>query len=273
MILPIIFGMSKLFTAINIIGGDGIMQHNDTRKLDFTLIELLVVIAIIAILAAMLLPALNQAREAAKKVDCINNLGQIGKGIVLYCDDFKGFLQLRRAPGNGEENNLPQFLGGKEAAAALGSAVNCRYVTNTKLFFCTKVRNHDPNDTKYNSYAFLHPATGNWNDVVASNFIVGKIGGGWGGGVLFLDKVPSPSQFILGACSRRTGNTDNGYWGFRPGQYFLEGTGGIALNHTNMANTLMADGHVTSQGAEDLRNGFCMIKQVVATGGYAIDMP
>ena len=57
------------------------------------------------------------------------------------------------------------------------------------------------------------------------------------------------------------------------GQYFLEGTGGIALNHTNMANTLMADGHVTSQGAGDLRNGFCMIKQVVATGGYAINMP
>ena len=131
----------------------------------------------------MLLPALNQAREAAKKVDCINNLGQIGKGIVLYCDDFKGFLMLRRAAG-GEENNLPQFLGGKEAAAALGSAVNCRYVTSTKLFFCTKVRNHDPNDTKYNSYAFLHSATENWNDVVASNFIVGKIGGGWGGGVL-----------------------------------------------------------------------------------------
>ena len=64
--------------------------------------ELLVVIAIIAILVAMLLPVLNQAREAAKKIDCINNLGQIGKGIVLYCDDFKGFLMLRRAAG-GEE--------------------------------------------------------------------------------------------------------------------------------------------------------------------------
>ena len=264
----------KIFDKSDIERKVSIMKYRDSQKsVRFTLIELLVVIAIIAILAAMLLPALNQAREAAKKVDCINNLGQIGKGIVLYCDDFKGFLMLRRAAG-GEENNLPQFLGGKEAAAALGSAVNCRYVTSTKLFFCTKVRNHDPNDTKYCSYAFLHPATGNWNDVVASNFIVGKINSGWGGGALVLDKVPSPSQFILGACSRRTvGNTDNGYWAFRPGQYFLEGTGGIALNHTNMANTLMADGHVTSQGAGDLRNGFCMIKQVVATGGYAINMP
>ena len=69
----------------------------------FTLVELLVVIGIIALLVAMLLPALNKAREASKAANCLSNLRQINTAFILFAHENKGFLPQIGSGGTGSE--------------------------------------------------------------------------------------------------------------------------------------------------------------------------
>lgn len=70
----------------------------------FTLIELLVVIAIIAVLIALLLPAVQQAQEAARRTQCKNNIKQLGLALHNYHDVYRTFPTGWIAVENGRHN-------------------------------------------------------------------------------------------------------------------------------------------------------------------------
>ena len=108
---------------------------------NFTLIELLVVIAIIAILASILLPALNQARGRAQRIQCTNNLKQLGLGFLQYCGDNDDRIPFADY-GSGAHPYWTNLLAGPNKIAASGeewtdvNGLTAGNYANIRLFRC-----------------------------------------------------------------------------------------------------------------------------------------
>lgn len=209
------------------------LKMKPNRKWKFTLIELLVVIAIIAILAAMLLPALNKARETARGIKCASQLKSLGNAIAFYENDWSGYIPPNSdttLQGRWPLKLFPYF--DKNTASWYGSAGTA----TKKDFYCES-------NLSVQRPAFVHT---DYATNYAWNTTLMKISP-----ALMKNSIPKkPSLSALiwdgGGLSGTTGGLSNQYMAgdiahIRP---WDSGTNTIGFNHNKTANALFLDKHV-----------------------------
>jgi len=220
----------------------------------FTLIELLVVIAIIAILAAILLPALNSARERGRSASCINNLKQCQMTTQMYADEFDGIATLKTGGDNAANHLLWSFVYGS-AVANSGRRITPR-LSSYDIITCPSSSHPIPKtsdtaavQTNYrNFYAVAYfpyfkknPAGSrdyNVNHGDESDAYVGDIGGP----TLLFKKVKNASNCMVYAESWHPTVARGAYYALKTSE-----SGLLDFRHSNMLNAAFADGHVEAK--------------------------
>jgi prepilin-type N-terminal cleavage/methylation domain-containing protein/prepilin-type processing-associated H-X9-DG protein len=140
----------------------------------FTLIELLVVIAIIAILAALLLPALSNAKEKGRRIACLNNVKQLQTSWHMYIEDNNELLPENRTDGIGPFYSSPTnswIIGNAirdTAPTGLRNGVLYAYSKNHEVYHCPSDRStaNNTNGLRLRSYSMDDLLNGNNADVI-----------------------------------------------------------------------------------------------------------
>jgi len=223
--------------------GKGFIMKNH-KQLSFTLIELLVVIAMIAILAGMLLPALNQARRRAYAISCTANLKQLGLVAMQYAQENKEYIAPTYSLYNGQEIAWVSvyILAGNLSHPKVGSPI---------IFRCpSDLRGGKHEGNYFDSYGGDGAVNG---EVLSSTKIVS----------LRVTSIKgSAARYPLYADSIKCApNTSNEIYVPDPGKpqwYRIDrGFGGfIFARHNRRANLIMADGHVQTSSAKELKAQF-----------------
>lgn len=192
----------------------------------FTLIELLLVIAIISILTAILLPALKNAKESAKGVECLGNLRQCGVAIGMYANDYNSQFQILRSG-----------VGGYSWSIAL---INGDYIgANKNVMVCPIIKPYEW-ESQYYTY-------GMWT-LISAPLITMLPGGHY---YLNFNKMKRPSAYAL-AMDSVVANPSWGHYGkqsFRTELNVLSCSCVLYLTHRNIGNAVFADGHAAGGNA------------------------